>query len=242
MASLNVPLAFLAGLLSILSPCVFSLVPVYLGYISGASMIGMGTTQPNRWRVVSHALAFVLGFTLIFVIVLGLPTTLLSNVLHRYSIWITRIGGVLLILFGLHTLHVVTIPLFNVTKRAQFTGGLSQGYLRSMLFGATFASGWSPCVGPLLGLVLTLSFTAPGRAMVFLLVYALGIATPFLLAAVLLSQMMGFMEKLTRHARTIEWISGGLMLVVGLLMVTGLFNRLNDWLILLTPDWLLPHL
>ena len=239
MPSLNIPLAFLAGLLSMLSPCVFSLIPMYLGYLSG---ITLGHTEKTSWRVFSHALAFVFGFTVVFVLVLGLPTTLLSRWLTTYSVWLMRLGSAILILFGLHTLHVINIPWFDLTYRADVGRDMAPGYLRSVLFGVAFASGWSPCVGPLLGLVMTLSFSEPGRAMIFLLAYAMGLAVPFLAAALLLSRVMEWLQRLAKHTRTIEWISGSLMIIIGLLMVTNLFSVINNWLIQLPPVWLSEHL
>lgn len=239
MPSLSVSLAFFAGLLSMLSPCVFSLIPMYLGYLSGVTM---GQTEGTSWRVFSHALAFVLGFTLIFVVVLGLPTTFLSRWLTSSSVWITRVGGIILILLGLHTWHVIDIPWFDMTYRADVKHGQAEGYGRSVLFGVAFASGWSPCIGPLLGVVMTLAFSEPGRAMLFLFAYAMGLAVPFLAAALLLSQVLGWMQSLAKYTRTIERMSGGLLLVVGFLMVTNLFDTLNSWLLQLTPLWLLEHL
>ena len=239
MSSLSIPLAFISGLLSMLSPCVFSLIPMYLGYLSGVTM---GHTEKTSWRVFSHALAFVFGFTLVFVIVLGLPTTLLSRWLTAYSVWLTRLGGAILILFGLHSLHIIDIPWFDISYRADVGQGMDSGYARSVLFGVAFASGWSPCIGPLLGLVMTLSFSEPGRAMIFLLAYAMGLAVPFLAAALLLSRMMNLMQRLAQHTHTIEWISGGLMIIIGLLMLTNLFDVVNSWLVQFTPVWLLEHL
>lgn len=239
MTSLSLPLAFIAGLLSILSPCVFSLIPLYLGYLSGASL---ARTQTTSWRVMSHALAFVGGFTLIFVIVMGLPTTLLSGAIQQYSVWITRLGGLILIIFGLHTMQIINIPMLNVTQRAPLGQDFKPGYARSVLLGITFAAGWSPCVGPLLGMVMTLAFNEPAKAMIFLLAYALGIATPFLLAAALLSRVMIWIERLAKHSRTLEFISGGLMIIVGVLLLTGLFTSLNNILTGLTPYWLIDRL
>jgi cytochrome c-type biogenesis protein len=159
MSSISVPLAFLAGLLSFVSPCVLPLVPAYLGYLSGSSF--SGDVPLRRWQVFSHALLFVSGFTLVFVVLFGLPTTLLSGVLQQYSDWISRIGGAILVLFGLHKLGVFTIPLLNRTSRLEVGRGLEPGYLRSFLFGVTFGTGWTPCIGPLLGTVMTLAFREP---------------------------------------------------------------------------------
>jgi cytochrome c-type biogenesis protein len=114
MNSISIPLVFSAGLLSFLSPCVLPLVPIYLGYLSGSSI--SGDASSNRWQVLSHALFFVWGFTVVFVTLFGLPTTILGSALQQYKDWITRIGGVILIVFGLHTMGVITIPVLNMTR------------------------------------------------------------------------------------------------------------------------------
>ena len=144
MSPLTLPLALAAGLLSFVSPCVLPLVPVYLGYLSGSSL--SGTLPPSRRRVLGHALFFVGGFTLVFVVLFGLPTTILGSALQQYSRWIARIGGALVILFGLHTLGVFTLPFLNMTRRLDMGGGTEPGYVRSTLFGATFGAGWTPCI------------------------------------------------------------------------------------------------
>jgi cytochrome c-type biogenesis protein len=236
MRSISVPLAFVAGLLSFVSPCVLPLVPAYLGYLSGSSLSEGSLLK--RWQVFSHALLFVAGFTLVFVVLFGLPTTLLSGVLQQYSDWISRIGGAILILFGLHKLGVFAIPLLNRTSRLEFGTGMEQGYLRSFLFGVTFGTGWTPCVGPLLGTVMTLAFKEPSRGAALTLVYALGLATPFLATAALLARGVGWLKRLNRHMRAIEIASGLLIVAVGILLFTGWFSLLGGLLVEITPEWL----
>ncbi|MFQ6101680.1 MAG: cytochrome c biogenesis CcdA family protein [Anaerolineae bacterium] len=240
MLSISFPLAFVAGLLSFISPCVLPLVPVYLGYLSGSAL--SGGTPLRRWQVFSHALFFVGGFTLIFVTLFGLPATILANVLARYSGWITKVGGVILILFGLHTVGVVTIPILNVTRQLDMGRGMRSGYIRSALFGVTFAAGWTPCIGPLLGTVMTLAFTEPSRAMGFLFVYALGLAAPFLATAMLLTRAVGWLKRFNRCARAVEIASGLLVVGIGLLLVSDKFSVLNSYFIRITPEWLLQRL
>lgn len=237
--SLSVPLAFVAGLLSFVSPCVLPLVPVYLGYLSGSSL--SGKVALKRRQVFAHALCFVGGFTLVFVLLFGLPATILGDALQQYGDWIARAGGAILILFGLHTMGVVSIPFLNATRRLE-VGGTEPGYLRSALIGLTFAAGWTPCIGPLLGTVMTLAFTEPSRAVGLLLVYALGLATPFLAAAAVWSQAVGWLKRLNRHMRAVEIASGLLMIGVGILLVTNTFTLLNGFFIRVTPEWLLRHL
>jgi cytochrome c-type biogenesis protein len=240
MSSISFPLVFLAGLLSSFSPCVLPLVPIYLGYLSGSSL--SGDVPPNRWQVFSHALFFVAGFTLVFVILFGLPTTILASALQQYSDWITKIGGATLILFGLHTMGIVTIPILNVTRQVEIGRGMEPGHLRSILFGVTFAAGWTPCIGPLLGTVMTLAFTESSRAMGFLLTYALGLAVPFLATAALLTRAVGLLKRLNRHMRVVEITSGLLMAGVGVLLISDTFSILNGYFIRITPGWLLQHM
>ena len=240
MLSLSVPLAFLAGLLSFFSPCVLPLVPVYLSYLSGSSL--SGDALPQRRQVFSHATFFVVGFTLIFIVLFGLPTTLLGNALQQYSNWIAKAGGAVVILFGLHTLGIISIPALNMTRRLEMGGGPEPGYARSTLFGVTFAAGWTPCIGPLLGSVMTMAFVEPSRAVGFILVYALGLATPFLVTAALLTRAVGWLKRLNRHMRAVEVISGLLMVGVGILLISGMFALLNSYFISLAPDWLLRYL
>jgi cytochrome c-type biogenesis protein len=240
MSSVSVPLAFLAGLLSFVSPCVLPLVPVYLSHLSGSSLYG--DAPPSRWQVFSHALFFVACFTAVFVVLFGLPTTLLAGALQQYVDWITKIGGAILILFGLHTMRIVTIPILNMTRRLEAGKGLEPSYVRSFLVGVTFAAGWTPCIGPLLGTVMTLAFAEPTRALGFLFVYALGLAVPFLATAALLTRAIGWLKRLNRHMRAVEIISGLLMVGVGILLISGSFTLLNSLLIRITPEWLLQYL
>ena len=240
MNSISVPLVFLAGLLSFLSPCILPLVPIYLSYLSGSSI--SGDTSSNQWQVLSHALFFVGGFTVVFVILFGLPTTILAGALQQYRDWITRIGGVILVLFGLHTMGVITIPILNMTRRVDVGTGVKQGYARSALLGLTFAAGWTPCIGPLLGTVMTLAFAEPSRALVFIFTYALGLAIPFLLTAALLARATGWLKRLNQHMRAVEIASGLLMVGVGTLLVTGTFSVLNNYFLRITPEWLLRFL
>jgi cytochrome c-type biogenesis protein len=240
MLSLSVPLAFLAGLLSFVSPCVLPLVPVYLSYLSGSSLAG--EALPQRRQIFGHAALFVAGFTLIFIVLFGLPTTLLGSTLQEYSGWFAKAGGALVILFGLHTIGIITIPVLSQTRRAEIEGGLEPGYVRSTLFGATFAAGWTPCIGPLLGTVMTMAFTEPSRAVGFIFVYALGLATPFLITAALLTRAFGWLKRLNRHLRAIEVASGLLMVGVGILLISGMFTLLNSYFVSVTPEWLLKYL
>lgn len=238
--SVTTPLAFLAGMLSFLSPCVLPLVPVYITYLSGSA-----TTEdapPNRIYVFTHAICFVGGFTLVFILLFGLPATYLGEALNQYSEHIARLGGILVVVFGLHALGLITIPALNMTRRIEVAHGASPGYVRSSLIGVAFAAGWTPCIGPLLGAVISMTFTQPAAGTFFTFVYAMGLATPFLLTALLITRASSFIRRLNRHAHIVQRVSGIFLIVVGTLLATGEFTAMNSLFVRITPDWLAERL
>jgi len=237
-ASITMPLAFFV--LSFVSPCVLPLVPVYISYLSGSTVTD--EQQANRWHIFSHALFFVGGFTLIFTLVFGLPTTMLGESLNQYSNVIATLGGVLVILFGLHTIGLLNIPFLNMTKQINIDHGSTPGYIRSSLIGMAFAAGWTPCIGPLLGAVMTMALSNPAQGVYFTLTYALGLAVPFLIAAALLTQATDLLRRLNKHAHIVQWVSGLFLIAIGLLLITGKFTSLNAFFIQFTPDWLVERL
>jgi cytochrome c-type biogenesis protein len=238
--SVTIPLAFLAGALSFLSPCVLPLVPVYLSYLSGSAV--HDGEAARRAQVFAHALLFVAGFTLVFILLFGLPATLLGSALNQYSGIISRIGGVLVILFGLHTLGVFTIPQLNMTKRIELQHGAAPGYIRSGLIGVAFAAGWTPCIGPLLGSVITMAFTQPTSGVFFTFIYAMGLALPFLLTALLLTRATDLLRRINRHALIVQRVSGIFLILIGLLLLSGQFEAMNAFFLRFTPNWLIEHL
>jgi cytochrome c-type biogenesis protein len=241
--NVTIPLALLAGVLSFVSPCVLPLVPVYLGYLTGATIVaGEGGEKAFAGRFVTfaHAFSFVAGFTLVFV-ALGMLLGALGGVLDTIVGLLVRLGGLLLILFGLHTAGLLRIPLLFQQRRFEVGLEQSPGYLRSLFIGMAFAAGWTPCVGPLLGAVLTLAAQGqePLRAAVFLLTYSMGLGLPFLIVALLLSQSSGLLRRLNRHMRLVEIVSGVFLILIGLLLVTDTFVLLNAYANRIAPGWLI---
>lgn len=234
--------AFLAGLLSFISPCVLPLIPVYLGYLSGSTIVG--DQPPSRKLVFSHALMFVAGFTFIFVVVFGVPAGFLGGMLGTFADYLVWVGGVFLILFGLHTMGLITIPIFNVQKKLEYGHGQAPGYLRSGLIGMTFAAGWTPCIGPLLGAILTLAIQGQnvGMAMFYLFIYSMGLAVPFLVTAWMLTAATNRLRMLNRHMALIERVSGAFILIIGVLLLTGTFTYLNTVANRFAPAWLLDRI
>jgi cytochrome c-type biogenesis protein len=226
----TMPLAFLAGLASFLSPCVLALVPAYIGYLSGRSVSPTGVVVENRWATFSHGLAFVLGFSLVFVL-LGAAASMIGAVLYDLRTWLARIGGAIVIIFGLHTLGVIHIPFLDYDLRRQMrpTPGLDFG--SSFLMGIFFSAGWAPCVGPVLGAVLTLALNTGSlnQGVVLLTAYSAGLAIPFLLAALGIGRIAEWMRL---HARAIAWVSratGVVLVIVGFLLLTGALERLAQF-------------
>jgi cytochrome c-type biogenesis protein len=231
-ATLGLFVAFAAGLLSFLSPCVLPLVPSYIGFLTGMSLSDMTV---RRRTALAHALLFVLGFSLVFM-VLGASATALGRALNYYQLWLQRIGGVLIILFGLVCLGVIKAGFLTRERRLQVEHK-PVGYLGSALVGMAFGAGWTPCIGPVLGAILGLAATSQdlSRGMLLLASYSAGLAVPFLLAAVALEAFLEWFQRFRRYLPWVMRVSGLLLVLVGLLMVTGEFTRLAGWLQQFTP-------
>jgi cytochrome c-type biogenesis protein len=223
-------LAFLAGLASFLSPCVLVLVPIYITYLGGRSVTSDGVVVGNRWATFTHGIAFVLGFS-IFFIGLGAAVSSLGALLYEIRIWLARIGGIATIIFGLQTMGVINIPFLNYDTRRQIQPNPRLGYLSSALLGLTFSAGWSPCIGPILGVVLTIPLVTGDVELgtILLTAYSIGLAVPFLLAALGIGQATEILRRYTKPIRTIALITGVLMVIFGILLLTGRLDLLSQY-------------
>jgi cytochrome c-type biogenesis protein len=221
--NINLGIAFFAGLASFLSPCVFALVPAYIGYLGGRSAASGGTA--NRWYTFSHALAFVLGFSLIFVI-LGLTATAISNLLYDTKDILVRVGGVVVFVFGLHMTGLLRIRFLDYDLRPQTLPDRRQGYFASGLMGIFFAAGWSPCVGPVLGSILALTWieSSVARGGLLLMSYSAGLAIPFLVASTQISLVTTVIRRYGKVMHYTEKIMGAVLMIIGALLF---FNRLS---------------
>jgi cytochrome c-type biogenesis protein len=241
---LGVLVAFSAGLFSFLSPCVLPLFPSYLSFVTGMSVADLSAELPAaaRRRVMLHAIAFVLGFSIIFV-ALGASFSAASAFLLDYRDWIRRVGGLLIIVFGLYIAGLLRVGIFARTQQLQLREKPA-GYVGSFIVGLTFAIGWTPCVGPILGSILSLAGTADTvrRGVGLLVAYSAGLGAPFLLSAVALGAFLKFFKRYRPFIPVVERFAGVLLVVVGVLVVTNYYLVLNSWAIALTPDWLLRRL
>lgn len=238
--SLGLFVAFSAGLLSFLSPCVLPLVPSYATFITGMSLDELQQTEERRARraVMVHGLLFVAGFTAVFM-ALGASATFLGSLVNYASRGMEVVGGTLLILFGLYLLGVLRLPGAGREWRMHLSDKPA-GYLGTVLVGITFGAGWTPCIGPVLGGILTLAATrgTMGEGMGLLAVYSAGLAIPFLLSTVLIGRFLGAFGHMRRWLPWINRISGAMLLLLGVLMVSGQFSRLAAAAAGMTPEWL----
>ena len=238
-AGLGLFIAFSAGLLSFLSPCVLPLVPSYVTFITGLSFEDV--TKARRTALV-HSLLFILGFTIIFV-ALGATATVVGRLLLRHRYWVSFVGGVLIIVFGLYLLGVLNITAFMRERRVHLADK-PMGYLGTVVVGIAFGAGWSPCLGPILGAILTYTASEANlaRGLLLLFTYSMGLAVPFLAAALGVER---FVELFAKHKAKLVWvnrISGMLLIAVGLLLVSNRFELLATKLQQWTPDFLLKRL
>jgi cytochrome c-type biogenesis protein len=230
---LSYGIVFLAGVLSFLSPCVLPIVPAYLSIISGLSFEQLqeaDSVRQARGRLFGSALAFVLGFSIVTTIFLGGIASLITTLPDAWKLGMRWVGGAIVIIFALHLLGLFRIRALFAERRFHIDGK-KLGIVGAALAGAAFGFGWSPCIGPILSGVLAYAAgtATPVTAWLYFAVYTLGLAVPFLLAAVFVNLFLQSMRKMTRHLRTVEIISGSLLLVMGVLLVTDQMTVINQF-------------
>jgi len=233
--SIGVFAAFAAGLLSFLSPCVLPLIPGYLSFLTGLTTAELSDEPPGA-RVVVPALLFVLGFSIVFV-ALGVSASMLGQVLSQYRDAVEKVAGVVVIAFGLLMLGVIRVPWLYGEARADMGRARSFGRGAAVVMGMAFAAGWTPCIGPLLGTILTLagSTADAGRGALLLVAYSLGLGVPFILAAVLFGKATRLLSWLGRNSLKINRVAGALLIGVGILIFTGQMGVLAAWLTEILP-------
>jgi cytochrome c-type biogenesis protein len=242
--SLGLLVAFSAGLFSFLSPCVLPLFPSYLSFITGMSVdrLASDVAAGERTRVLLHSATFIAGFTAVFVS-LGASFSVAGQFLMDYRDWIRIAGGALIVIFGLYIAGVLRVGIFGQTKQLQIRTKPA-GFVGSFIVGVTFAIGWTPCVGPILGSILTLASNDKTlqQGIALLLAYSAGLGVPFLLSSVALGGFLKFFKKYRPFIPTVERVAGVLLVAVGILVVTNYYIVLNSWAASLTPEWLLKRL
>jgi cytochrome c-type biogenesis protein len=230
-------IALSAGLLSFASPCVLPLVPSYITYITGVSFKELTDVEARsklRWATIFHSLFFIMGFSLIFIL-MGASASYLGQLLAQYQYWIMKAGGVLIILLGIHFTGIINIPFLQMEKRFEMRRK-PLGYLGSFLVGVAFAAGWTPCIGPILSTILiyasaSKSFTT---GILLLTYYSIGLGIPFFLSSLAFNSFLSAFDRIKRYMRVITIVSGLFLIAIGILFLTDTFNEINSYLNALT--------
>lgn len=241
METVGITIAFGAGVLSFLSPCVLPLVPSYLSFVTGMSLEDLQKGVDRRATLV-HSLLFVAGFTGIFLL-LGASASFLGQFFKVYEVWIARIGGLVIMILGLHLAGALRLTPLMREKRVHLHDKPA-GYLGTVGVGAAFGAGWTPCIGPVLGAILTFAASQDhfwsGVGLLF--VYSLGLAVPFLLSALALDAFLRAFARFRRFLPVIQVAAGVLLVILGLLLMTGTFSALSGYLTRFTPSFIMERI
>lgn len=237
----GIAIAFTAGIFSFLSPCVLPLVPSYLTFVTGMSLEDL-QEGVNRKATFMHSMLFVVGFSTIFIL-LGASASFLGQFLRQYELLIARIGGVIIIVLGLHLAGVFRLTPLMREKRIHLADKPA-GYLGTLGVGMAFGAGWTPCIGPILGAILTYGMTQETMwaGVGLLSVYSLGLAVPFLIASLALDWFLQTFKRFRRWIPVVEKASGVLLIILGILLLTGQFTVLASWLTRFTPAFILERI
>ena len=231
MTEVSAGLAFLAGLASFLSPCVFGLIPAYVGYLSGRSVARIQQEGvPNRLETFLHGVAFVFGFSLVF-LTLGLALSAVGSLLYDLRVWIARLGGIIVILLGLHMTGLLRLQWLEYDLRPRTPLDQRRSLFSSAFLGISFSAGWSPCIGPVLGMILTLAINqgSVANGLFLLAMYSLGLAIPFLVAALGIGWVVTILRRYRKVIHYVEIAMGVIMIGVGVLLFLGIFNQLAQF-------------
>jgi cytochrome c-type biogenesis protein len=226
-------IAFSAGLLSFASPCVLPLVPSYITYITGASFKELTDAEARsklRWVTTFHSLFFIIGFSLVFIL-MGASATYLGQLLAQYQYWIMKGGGVLIILLGIHFTGIIHLPFLQMEKRFEMRKK-PLGYVGSLLVGVAFAAGWTPCIGPILSTILIYASTAKNfmTGILLLTYYSIGLGIPFFLSSLAFNSFLSAFDKIKRYMKVINILSGLFLIGIGILFLTDTFKEINVYL------------
>jgi len=235
---ITVWIAFSAGILSFFSPCVLPLIPSYITYITGLSFGQIQEAHPSakvRMTILLHSLTFILGFSVVFIslgALAGLASSAFQTHLREGLMWVQKIGGVLIFLFGIHLTGLFHFGILLGEKRVQIQRKPT-GFIGTFLVGLAFAAGWTPCIGPILGTILAMAAGTTGglgRGVFLLMMYSAGLGVPFLIAGLLFHSFLSFFNKFRKHIRLVEICTGMLLMAVGVLLFFDLFSMMSGFL------------
>lgn len=234
MFDINLPIAFVGGMISFFAPCVVPLLPAYIGYVTGVSAQDLARRGESAFakKIILSSIFYILGFSLIFVI-LGTAASGLGFLLRQYDFWIQRIGGLFILILGLNFAGFLPIPALAAEKKPSLPSWFEHaGYLRAAALGLVFALAWTPCVGVVLGSILALAAIAGTvvKGATLLFVYSLGISIPFILVSLTLASAPRYLSFIRRHTGIISRFGGLLLAVIGFLLLTDTYKYVNSWI------------
>lgn len=234
---ISIPLALLGGLISFVSPCVLPLVPSYISFVTGISFEELTSTEGSRELksiILLNSLMFILGFSTVFVVILGSAAQLFGTLFLEYDEIIRKVGGAVIVLLGVHIIGIINIRILQMDKRLHFFRDKPAGFFGSFLVGIGFAAGWTPCIGPILSMIFTVAATSesPYAGTVLFIAYSLGLAIPFMLTSLGINSFLKHFQRLKHHMRMVSLVTGLLLIVTGLLIffnsfaiISGYFNK-----------------
>jgi cytochrome c-type biogenesis protein len=230
-------IAFSAGFLSFVSPCVLPLIPSYLTYITGVSfkeLTDAETRTKLRWTTISHSFLFIIGFSTIFIL-MGASASYLGQLLVRYQYWIMKGGGVLIIILGIQFTGVINIPFLQMERRVELRKK-PLGYVGSFLVGIVFAAGWTPCIGPILSTILVYAGASRNftTGIILLTAYSIGLGVPFFLSSLAFNSFLSAFGRMKKYMRLITIVSGFFLIGIGILLLTDTFREINTYLSIFT--------
>lgn len=232
--NVSIFVALSAGVLSFLSPCILPLIPSYIAFITGISIEELSLEESLRQvrkKVIANSLMFILGFSLVF-IALGASATFLGKFLFRNIRWFEIIGGALVILFGIHFTGIFRLRFLDREKKVHLKKK-PLGYLGTCLVGIAFGAGWTPCVGPILGSILTMAATTQNilKGIVLLAFYSIGIGVPFFLSGLIIHRFFEYFKAIRKYFKVITVAGGVLLIIVGILLISGYFSSMSAYLV-----------
>src|SRR3990170_3411122 len=222
----SIPLAFLGGILSFISPCVLPLVPSYISFVTGISfeeLTADGDNKELKKVILINSLMFILGFSTVFVVILGSSAQLLGSLFMEYQDIVRKIGGLVIILLGIHIIGIINFGILQRDKRFHFFREKPSGMLGSFLVGIGFAAGWTPCIGPILSAIFAVAATSdsPWSGMQLFIAYSLGLAIPFMLTSLGINTFLHHFNKLKRHMRIVSIVTGVFLIITGALIFSN---------------------
>lgn len=235
----SIPIAFFGGILSFISPCVLPLVPSYISFVTGISFEELTADDDRRLRkvILVNSLMFILGFSTVFIVVLGASAQIFGTVFMEYQDVVRRIGGLVIALLGLHIIGIVNFSVLQRDKRLHFFREKPAGLLGSFLVGIGFAAGWTPCIGPILSAIFTVAATSqsPWSGTVLFVAYSAGLAIPFLLTSLGINTFLRHFNRVKKHMRSVSIITGAFLILTGVLIFFNSLGIIASYLNSLLP-------